>query len=151
MSLQTDIKGLIKEAMKTKDEVRLGVIKGLSAAFVNELVAKGKTPQDELDDESALEVIKRAAKQRKEAIEQFEGAGRNDLADKEKAELAILEEFLPDMMDRDEIKKIAEAKAAELGVTDKSGIGQLMGALMGELKGKADGADVKAVIDEILS
>lgn len=137
--------------MKTKDEVRLGVIKGLSAAFVNELVAKGKTPQDELDDESALEVIKRAAKQRKEAIEQFEGAGRNDLADKEKAELAILEEFLPDMMDRDEIKKIAEAKAAELGVTDKSGIGQLMGALMGELKGKADGADVKAVIDEILS
>lgn len=76
--------------MLAKDSVRLEVLRGLSSAFTNELVAKGKTPQDKLTDEEAIAVISRTAKQRKDAISQFEGAGRQDLADEDKAQLAIL-------------------------------------------------------------
>jgi uncharacterized protein YqeY len=74
--------------------------------------------------------------------------GRN-LAESEKAELAILEKYLPKMMSKEDIKKIAEAKQKELGITDKSKIGQFVGMLMKELKGKADGADVKEVAESL--
>lgn len=135
--------------MLAKDIVRLETMRGLSAMMTNELVAKGKTPQDTLADEDALAVIRRAAKQRRDSIEQFEKGGRMDLSEKEKAELVILESFLPQMISREEIKKIAEAKKAELEFTDKSKLGQFVGILMKDLKGKADGADVKAVAEEM--
>jgi uncharacterized protein YqeY len=151
MSLQTQIKDQIKEAMKAKDQVKLGVIKSLVAAFTNELVAMKKMPTDELSDEEVLNVIRRGVKQRKDSIEQFTKGGREDLAESEKAELAILETYLPQMMSREEVMKIAEAKKAELGVTDKSKSGMFMGTLMKELKGKADGDVVKSVVDELLA
>lgn len=151
MTLQTTIKAEIKEAMLKKEPVRLLVVRGLSAAFVNELVAKSRKPTEELSDEDALTVIKRAVKQRKDSIEQFTAGGRSDLVAAEKAELAILEKYLPKMMDRDEIKKIAVAKKAELGINDKSKLGQFVGALMKELKGKADGGDVKAVAESLFA
>jgi len=150
MSLQQTIKDSIKDAMRAKDSVRLTVLRGLSAAFVNELVAKGQTPQSEISDEDAMVVIKRASKQRKDALEQYTKGGRKDLADIEKAELVIIEEFLPTLMSQDEIRPIVEAKIAELGVADKSGTGKLIGALMRDLNGKADGGDVKIVVDELL-
>ena len=99
----------------------------------------------------ALAVIRRGVKQRKDAIEQFTKGGRPELADNEKTECAILETYLPQMMSRDEIRTIAETKKAELNITDKSKVGQLTGAIMKELKGKADGADVKAVVDELFA
>jgi hypothetical protein len=149
MSLQTDIKDQMKDAMKAKDQVRLTVLRGISSAFTNELVAKKMTPQDELPDEDAMAVIKRLAKQRKDSIQQFTEAGRDELAENEQAELAVLEDFLPAMMSQDEIRPIAEAKKADLGVEDASGAGRLVGAVMGELKGQADGGDVKAVVDSL--
>ncbi len=149
MSLQTDIKGQIKEAMLAKDQLRLGVVRGLVAGFTNELVAKGRKPTEELSDDDVLSVIRRAVKQRKDSIEQFKAGGRQDLVDVETAELSVLEKYLPQMMSRDEIKKVAEAKKAELGITDKSKLGQFVGTLMKELKGKADGADVKAVAESL--
>lgn len=151
MSLQTQIKDEIKEAMKAKDSVKLGVVKGLSAAFVNELVNLKRMPQDELSDEEALAVIRRAVKQRKDSIEQFVAGGRPELADSEKAELAILETYLPAMMSREDVMKVAEAKMLEMGGVDKSKAGQFMGALMKDLKGKADGDIVKSVVDTLLS
>lgn len=151
MSLHTDIKGQLKESMKAKDEVRLRTVRGMLTAFTNELVATGKKPQDELDDAAVLSVIKRLAKQRKESIVQFEAAGRQDLADPEKAELIILESYLPQMMSQEEIEPIAKAKLEEMGVTDKSKIGIAIGALMKEFAGKADGGDVKAVVEKILA
>lgn len=151
MSIQSDIKEKIKDAMRAKDQVTLTTLRGISAAFTNELVAQRKTPQEDLDDNSALNVLKRLSKQRKDSIEQFTKGGREDLADVEKAELAIIETFLPQMMSREEIKKVAEAKLAELGVTDKSGIGKATGALMKILGSTADGSDVKAVLEELLS
>lgn len=147
MTLQETIKGSLKEAMMAKDSVKMTVIRGLMSGFTNELVALGRTPQDALTDDEVLAVIRRGVKQRKDAIEQFVAGGREDLADSEKAELALLEVYLPAMMPREEIQKIAEAKKAELGIDDKSKSGMLMSTLMKELKGKADGADVKAVVE----
>lgn len=147
MSLHADIKNGIKEAMKAKDAVRLSVIRGLSAAFTNELVAKQRPPQEELSDEDCLTVIRRVTKQRKDSIEQFTTAGRNDLAESEQAELAILQTYLPAMMSKEDIKKVVEAKKAEMGITDKTKMNMLMGAVQKELKGKADGMDVKEVVE----
>jgi uncharacterized protein YqeY len=147
MTLQETIKASLKEAMMAKDSVKMTVIRGLMSAFTNELVALGRTPQDTLTDDEVLAVIRRGVKQRKDAIEQFVAGGREDLADSEKAELALLEVYLPAMMPREEIQKIAEAKKAELGINDKTKSGMLMSTLMKELKGKADGADVKAVVE----
>lgn len=147
MTLQETIKGSLKEAMMAKDAVKMTVIRGLMSGFTNELVALGRTPQDALTDDEVLAVIRRGVKQRKDAIEQFVAGGREDLADSEKAELVILEAYLPAMMPREEIQKIAEAKKAEMGITDKSKVGMLMSTIMKDLKGKADGADVKAVVE----
>jgi uncharacterized protein YqeY len=151
MTIQTDIKEQMKEAMKAKDTVKLGVVRGLSSAFTNELVKLGKMPQDELSDEDALAVIRRAVKQRKDSIEQFVAGGRPELADDEKAELAILETYLPAMMSKEDVMTIAKAKMEEMGVADKSKAGMFMGALMKDLKGKADGDVVKEVVDSLLS
>lgn len=147
MSLHEQIKSELKEALKAKEQVRLSVIRGMLTAFTNELVATGKTPQDKLDDEAVLSVIKRLSKQRKDSIEQYEAAGRQELADVEKAELVVLETYLPSMMDQQAITPVVEAKKAELGLTDKSKMGILIGAVMKELAGKADGADVKVVVE----
>jgi uncharacterized protein YqeY len=151
MSLHKDIHSKIKDAMIAKDTVRLTVLRGLVTAFTNELVAKGKKPQDELTDEEALAVIKRGVKQRKDSIDQFTKGNRLDLVASEEAELKILDTFLPKMMSKEDIKKIAEAKKAELGVTDKAGMGKFMGALMKEFKGQADGTDVKEVVESLFN
>jgi uncharacterized protein YqeY len=102
-----------------------------------------------LPDEGALAVITRTAKQRKDAIEQFEKGGRQDLADEDRAQLAILETYLPKMMDKSEVEVVAKAKKDELGITDGSKKGMLMSALMRDLKGKADGTVVKEVVDSL--
>ena len=147
MTLQETIKSSLKEAMMAKDAVKMTVIRGLMSAFTNELVSIGRTPQDALTDEEVLTVIRRAVKQRKDSIDQFKTAGRDDLVESESAELALLEVYLPQLMSKEEILKIAEAKKVELGVTDKSKVGILMSALMKDLKGKADGTDVKNVVE----
>jgi len=148
MSIHTDIKASLKEALKAKEQVRLRVIRSLLTAFMNELVATNRTPQDELKDEEALAVIKRAAKQRKESITQYEAAGRTELAEPEKEELVVLEKYLPQMMSQEEIAPVVATKKAELGIDDKSKMGMLVGAVMKELQGKADGGDVKEVVEQ---
>lgn len=151
MSLQITIKEEIKKAMLARDTVRLTVMRGVQAAFTNELVAKGVKPQEAISDADAMAVIKRLVKQRKDSIEQFEKGGRKDLVENEQAELKILEAFLPQAMSQEEIKKIALAKKTEMKVTDKSKLGQLIGAVMKETKGQADGVDVKAVVESLFS
>ena len=150
MTILETIKGELKKAMLAREEVRVMALRDLVSKFTNEQMAKGHKPQDPISDEDAVVVIKRAVKQRKDSIEQFKAANRNDLVASEEAELAVLSAFLPQTMSRDDIKKIASAKMTELGIVDKSKAGQFTGTLMKELKGKADGADVKAVIDELL-
>lgn len=151
MTLHETLKEQLKEALKAKDEVRLRTIRGVLSALTNELVSMGKKPQEMADDETAIKVITRLAKQRKDSIEQFKHGGRQDLADIEEAELKVLETYLPTMMSQDAIRTIAKAKQAELGITDKAKAGQLVGMLMKDLKGKADGGDVKAVVDSLFA
>ena len=139
----------IKEAMLAKDTVRLETLRGMSAAFVNELVAKKRKPTEMLADEEALAVVARLARQRKDSIEQFKKGNREDLVKSEEAELAILETYLPKMLERSEVEKVARAKMSELGITEASKKGMLMSALMKELKGKADGSMVKEVVDSL--
>ena len=144
-----ELKDGIKEAMKARDAVRLSVLRGLSAAATNEVVSKGRKPDEILNDDELLTVVMRAAKQRKDSIEQFTQGGRADLAEGEKAELAVLETLLPAQMSRDEVLQAVKAKATEMGVTDKTGANKLMGALMKDLKGKADGNVVKEVVSTV--
>jgi len=141
----------MKAALRARETLRLEVLRGMLAAFTNELVAKRMPPRAALGDLDALVVLRRLVKQRKDSAEQFEKGGRPELAEKEKKELLIIEEFLPKMLSREEIKTIALAKKAELGIMDKSGIGKFIGAIMKECRGKADGNDVKAVVEEVLA
>ena len=149
--LHQQIREQIKEAMKAREELRLSVLRGILAACTNELVATRRTPQEILPDEEVLTVIKRLGNQRRDSIEQFRKGNREELAQKEEAELAILETYLPKTMSREEIRTIAEIKIRELNLGEKSKMGMLIGALMKDLKGKADGANVKAVVEELLS
>lgn len=147
--LHEQIKNGIKEAMMARDALRLKAFRAMSAAFTNELVARNKKPQEMLTDEEALLVIGKLAKQRKDSIEQFKKGGREDLVKEEEMELSILETYLPKMISKDEVIKIAKLKKEELSVVDATKKGVLMSALMKDLKGKADGSMVKEVIDSL--
>ena len=151
MTLHETIKAGIVDAMKAKDQTRLQTYRSLSAAMTNEVVAKKRKPDELLSDDEALAVLKRASNQRKDSIQQYEAAGRPELAETEKAELVIIEALLPEQMSREEVEAVVKRKMEETGTTDKSGAGKLTGAVMQELKGKADGGLVKEVVDSLLS
>ncbi len=151
MAIHETIKKAIPDALRARDEVRLRTLRSILTAMTNEIVAKKRKPNELLTDEEALVVVKRAVNQRKDSIEQFEKASRNDLAEPERAELAILKSYLPVQMSREEIIKIARAKMTELGISTKTETGKFTGILMKELSGKADGGDVKAVVDTLLT
>mgnify|MGYP001569185622 CR=1 FL=1 len=142
----------MKEAMKARDAVRLSVLRGLLASFTNEAVAKKRKPDEELSDEDALSVISRAVKQRKDSIEQFEKGNRTDLAEAEKAELKILETYLPAQMSREEILSYVKGKMADPTTPEatRGNKNQLLGFVMKELKGKADGMIVKEAVNALL-
>ena len=150
MTIQEQIKEAMKQSMREKNMKALTTYRGLLSAFTNEVVAQKKAPDTPISDEDAMKVLMREAKRRKDAIAQYEGAGRPELAEDEKAELTIIEQFLPEQMSEDEIREVVKKKIEELGVNDTSEKGKLMGALMGELKGKADGSLVTKVVDELL-
>jgi len=146
-----ELKDAVKAAMKNKDLDRLSVLRGILASATNELIAKGQKPDEGLGEEDLMAVMRRAAKQRKDSIEQFEKGGRPELAESEKRELVIIEEYLPVQMSEEDIRTAVEAKAAEISIQDKSGTNQLMGSVMKDLKGKADGVLVKKVVDSLFS
>jgi len=148
-TIHEQIKAGIKDAMIKKDELRLTALRGVQATFMNELIAK-KISGDLLADEDAVAVIRRLVKQRKDSIEQFTKGGRADLAQNEEAEMKILEVFLPQMMSKEAVEKIVKEKIAAAGTIDKAKLGQFMGGIMKDLKGKADGALVKEVVEALL-
>ncbi len=148
---QLELKEMMKDAMRSKDTVKLAVVRGLLSAMTNESVTKGKGPDGVLTEEEVLAVIMRASKQRKDSIEQFTAGGRPELAVSEQAELDIIATMLPAQMSETEIESAVKAKATEMGVTDKTGANKLMGMLMKDLKGKADGNIVKAVVEKMFA
>jgi uncharacterized protein len=148
MTIHQTIKESIKDAMRAKDQVKLDTLRGLVTLFTNEIITKKMPATTEyLDDDSTINLIKRSVKQRKEAIDQYEKGGRNDLAEKERAELSILEKYLPVSMSEEDILKVVVEKLGGKESITKEEAGKFTGMIMKELKGKADGALVKKVVD----
>ncbi len=150
MSLQEQISTDLKNAMKSGDRLRLETLRSLRAALLEKQIERrggGATmsPEDE------VAVLLSAAKRRKESIEQFGRGGRQDLVDQESSELAIIQEYLPRQMSRDEVRKTLEAIIVETGARSAADFGKVMPAAMKELKGKADGKVVQELVKELLA
>jgi len=146
MELLKSIEETIMKTMKEGNALKTDTLRMLKTDIMYEKTKKG----DDLTDEQILEVISRAAKKRKEAIVEFEKAGRTEMAQKESDELLIIEEYLPEMMSEAEIEKIIGERISEMGEVTQKDFGRVMGPIMKELKGKADGQVVKRIVTEKL-
>ena len=149
--LYQKIKEDLNEALKSGDTLRISVLRMVLSSFHNkEIEKKGKNQNSELTEEEIIEVLKREAKKRKEAIETYLKGNRNDLADKEKKELEIIIAYLPKQLSEEEIKKIVQEAIQKLGAQSEKDFGKVMGFLMKELKGKADAGLVSQIVKESL-
>jgi uncharacterized protein YqeY len=146
MNLLERIESGMKEALKSGDKDRSGTLKMLKSDMMYE---KGKTGQD-LTDEQMQESVMRQAKKRKESIREYDAAGRNDLSDQEAVELKIIEEFLPAQMSHEEIEKAVDKILNSAGEVSQKDFGKIMGMASRELKGKADGAIIKEIVQKRL-
>lgn len=142
MEVRAQLMADLKTAMRSGDKETRDAIRMLQAAIKQVEIDGGK----KLDDKGVTAVLQTQAKRRREAIVEYEKANRPELAAVEQGELVIIERYLPQMLDRDQIAAIAAPIIAELGVTDMRGMGAVMGRLMGQLKGKADGRLVNQVV-----
>lgn len=150
MTIKEQLMEDFKAAMKAHDEVSKNTISFARAAIKQVEV----DTREELDDQAVIPILTKQVKMRKDALADFEKAGRTDLIESYKQEIEILEKYLPKMMSKDEIKKVVVEVATKLGIAAKSGgasMGKLMGPVMGQLKGKADGTDVKEVVQDFLN
>ena len=146
MSLKDRIGDEIKAAMKAKDKVRLNTVRSVKKVILekeSELRAEGI---EELTEEQEMKILTKLAKQRRDSVEQFTKANREDLAEKESQELTILEEFLPAQMTEDEIAAAVEGAIAKTGASSPKDMGKVMGLLMKDLKGKADGKVIQTLV-----
>lgn len=147
MSLLQQLDQDMKEALKNKEKTRLAVIRMLKAALKNEEIKLNKA----LSEDDILTVLSREMKQRKEALEEFIKAGRDDLIEKQKEELAVIEAYLPEQLSEDELRQLITQTITEVGATSKADMGKVMGAVMPKVKGRADGALVNRIVQEHLS
>jgi len=136
----------LKQAMRSGDKVRRSVIRLLMAAISNAEIARRAA----LEDADILGIIAKEARQRQESIEAFKQGNRQDLVDKEEAELAILQEYLPQQMSREEIVEAARRVIEEVGAQGLGDKGKVMPKLIPQLKGRADGREINAVVTELL-
>ncbi|MDP4172663.1 MAG: GatB/YqeY domain-containing protein [Bacteroidota bacterium] len=147
MNLKERINEDLKAAMKSGDKLRLETIRSVRALILEfEKSGTGK----ELTQEEEIKMLSTAVKKRKDSIEQYSAAKRNDLADKEEAEMNILLEYLPKQLTEDEILQRVKELAKEVGATSKSDFAKLMPVAMKDLKGKADGKIVKSIVEKVL-
>ncbi|MDO4860751.1 MAG: GatB/YqeY domain-containing protein [Bacillota bacterium] len=147
MTLKERLASDFKDALKNKDEIGKNTISLARAAIKQYEVDK----REELDDEGVIGILSKQVKMRKDALDDFEKAGRTDLLDSYKKEIEVLSKYLPEQLSADEIKKIVEETAADMGITEgKQNMGKMMGAVMPKVKGVADGKDVRKVIEEFL-
>lgn len=146
MSLKDRISDEIKTAMKAKDKLRLETVRGIKKVILereSDIRAKGRKS---LNEEEELAVVMQLAKQRRDSIKQFTEAGRDDLADKESKELAILEEYLPAQLSDAEVEAAVDEIIAQVGASGPRDMGKVMGPVMKKLQGKADGGKVQAIV-----
>lgn len=151
MSIKDQIFSDLKEAMKAKEQDRLRVLRSLKAKIMEKEIAERKGGEGSISDEETLQVLTKAAKQRKESITQFTDGGREDLVANEEMELKIIEAYLPEMMSEEDVRKVIQEKISALGATGPQDMGKVMGPIMGHLKGKADGSLVSQIVKEELA
>nr|WP_257571390.1 GatB/YqeY domain-containing protein [Tetragenococcus halophilus] len=137
----------MKAAMKGKDKKSLQVIRMLKASLQNEKINLGR----DLTDEEELAIISREMKQRRDSLAEFEKVGRDDLAEKTKSEIAIVERYLPAQLTEDEIFQIVSQAIEQTGASSPKEFGKVMGVVMPKVKGKADGNQVNAIVKELLN
>jgi uncharacterized protein YqeY len=150
MTLQERVDADLKEAMRAKDATKLGVLRMLKSALKYAAIAKSDS-EAELSDVEAAQVIRKQAKQRQDSIESFEKGGRAELVEKEKEELSILNEYLPQAMSADEVSKIVRETIAEAGATSRAQMGAVMKALQAKVAGRVDGKALSAEVARQLS
>jgi uncharacterized protein YqeY len=148
MNLKEKINVDLKDALKSGDKIKLQTIRSIRALILEfEKSGSGK----ELNEEEEIKLLSSAAKKRKESIEQYTNAARNDLAQTEEAELKIIMSYLPKQLDEKEIEIKIKELANKIGAETKADFGKLMSSAMKELKGKADGKIVKTIVEKVLN
>jgi uncharacterized protein YqeY len=150
MSLTERIDADLKDAMRAREAMRLGVLRMLKAAFKNTAIEKGGA-EAQLDDAEATQVIRKQVKQRRDSFESFEKGGRPELAEKEKAEIAILEQYLPAQIGAEELSRLVREAIAEAGATSKAQMGAVMKALGPKVAGRADGRTISQEVQKQLA
>ena len=151
MDIKDRIISDMKKAMKGKDSFRLQVLRSLKSKLMEKEISERKGGEAKLSDDQAVEVLMKAAKQRKESIEQFKSGERDDLVENEKKELELIETYLPEMMGEEEIRDKVKAKIEQLGASGMQDMGKVMGSLMSDLKGKAEGSVISRIVKDELS
>lgn len=138
----------MKQAMKNKEKEKLSVIRMLKASLQNEAIRLGK---DQLLEEEELTILSREVKQRKDSLQEFQNAGREDLVEKIQTELTFVDIYLPEQLTEEELTKIVIETINEVGATSKAEMGKVMSAIMPKVKGKADGSTVNNIVKQQLS
>jgi hypothetical protein len=146
MTLQERIESAMRDAMRARDTRRTATLRMAMAAGHNRRIELGR----ELTDDEMLEVVSRQVKQRRESIEQFRAGGREEMAQSEEAEAAILGEFLPEQLTGDELEAMVRSAVAETGASGPTDMGRVMGAVMPATRGRADGRVVSEVVKRVL-
>jgi uncharacterized protein YqeY len=149
MSLELTVNENMKKAMLAKDEVGLRALRAIKAAVLLAKTAEGASAS--ITEDAEIKLLQKLVKQRKDSLEIFERQNRMDLAQKEKEELEVIEQFLPKQMSEDEIKTVVAEIVKQTGVTNMSGLGQVMGVATKQLAGKADGKVISAIVKELLA
>jgi uncharacterized protein YqeY len=149
MSLELTVNENMKKAMLAKDEVGLRALRAIKAAVLLAKTAEGAAAS--LTEDTEIKLLQKLVKQRKDSLEIFERQNRMDLAQKEKEELEVIEQFLPKQMSEEEIRTVVAEIVKQTGVTNMSGLGQVMGAATKQLAGKADGKVISAIVKELLA
>ncbi|MEK9132980.1 MAG: GatB/YqeY domain-containing protein [Patescibacteria group bacterium] len=148
MTLKEKVNADMLAAMKAKEETKLGALRLLKAAIMKFEVS-GKEKKD-ASDETVMQIINKEVKQRKDSIDAFKKGGREDMAKKEEDEMKILQEYLPAQMSEEEIKTLASQVISQTGASSKADFGKVMGVVMAQAKGKADGQVVSKVVGGLL-
>ena len=146
MPIQAQLQQDLRQAMRDKDALRRSVLRYLRSEIHNVEIAQ----QKELDDEAVLAVLSRQAQQRRDSIEAYQGANRQDLVEREQGELAIIMEYLPQQLTRAEIDSLVEKTIAETGASGPGDMGRVMGKLMPQVRGRAEGREVSAAVSAAL-
>ncbi len=146
MNLTERLNEDMKQAMKNKDKFRLSVIRMIRSSIKNLEIEQKRT----LDDSEVLDILQREVKQRKDSLQEFTKAGRDDLAADVQAEIDIISEYLPEQMTEEEIKAVVQQTIQEVGASSKADMGKVMGVLMPKVKGRADGRLVNQIVQQFL-